>query len=93
MRKVVQRNKRFERFFIRLEKKHQEKFEKQLLIFLEDEYDPRLNTHPLHGKMKGLFSFSVAKNIRAVYQKKIEKKECFIIFTFIDIGNHDQVYQ
>jgi mRNA-degrading endonuclease YafQ of YafQ-DinJ toxin-antitoxin module len=44
--------------------------------------DQPLNDHPLKGKR----AFSVAGNVRVVYEETDE------IFIFLDVGSHNQVY-
>jgi addiction module RelE/StbE family toxin len=52
-------------------------------IFVQDSKDPRLKTHPLTGKLKGLYSFSINYQYRIMfaYDSKSE-------VTFIDVGTH-----
>jgi addiction module RelE/StbE family toxin len=45
-----------------------------------------LKDHPLKGGMKGKRAFSIADDVRVVYE---ETEEAFII---LDIGSHNQVY-
>lgn len=45
-----------------------------------------LNDHALKGKMKGRRSFSVANDIRVIYEETEES------YLFLDIGSHNQVY-
>lgn len=92
MRKIVQRTKRFEKSFLKLQSKWRKKFIKQLELFLEDEFHPLLKTHGLKGDRRGQWSFSVAHDIRAIYRKEVTNGKTTIIFTFIDIGSHSKVY-
>ena len=92
MKKVVQRTKGFEKAFLKLQEKWQNKFIKLLELFLEDEFHPLLKTHELKGDRKGEWSFSVTNDIRAIYRKEIANGRTTIIFTFIDIGSHSKVY-
>ncbi len=57
-------------------------------IFRSNPSDPRLKTHPLTGKLKGLLSFSLnySKRITFLY---IEPNKVL----FFDIGPHDEVYR
>ena len=48
--------------------------------------DEPLNDHSLKGKMKGKRAFSIAGDVRVVYE---ETKEVYI---FLDVGSHNQVY-
>lgn len=45
-----------------------------------------LNDHGLKGKLKGKRAFSIAEDVRVVYE---ETNEAII---FLDIGSHNQVY-
>ena len=92
MKKLVQRTKGFEKAFLKLQKKWQTKFIKQLELFLDDEFHPLLRTHELKGDREGNWSFSVTHDVRAIYKKEIINERTVIIFTFIDIGSHGKVY-
>jgi len=52
-----------------------------------DPYDERLRTHKLSGKLKDLWSFSIAYDIRVIFHFADEQKA-----VFVDIGRHDEVY-
>ena len=90
MKKIVGRTRGFEKAFLRLNKKIQEKFIQKLELFLEDENSKTLKSHRLKGNRKNEFSFSVTGNFRAIYKKDICNE--VIVFTFINIGKHNQVY-
>lgn len=62
------------------------RFETRLKIFLTDPKDPVLHNHRLTGQMKNLRAFSVAGDIRVVYQ--LEGENLYLY----DIGSHNQVY-
>jgi mRNA-degrading endonuclease YafQ of YafQ-DinJ toxin-antitoxin module len=61
----------------------------RLELFIKNPFDPKLKTHKLSGKLKGLWSFYVDYDFRVVFYftKKKPKKA-----VFIDIGTHDEVY-
>jgi len=92
MKKIVQRTKRFEKSYIKLQKKVRQLFLKKMMFFLDDEFHLSLDTHRLKGKMNDKWAFSITGDIRAVYTKEERKKETVIVFTFIDIGGHNRVY-
>jgi addiction module RelE/StbE family toxin len=46
----------------------------------------QLNDHPLKGSMKGKRAFSIAGDVRVVYEETYE------VFIFLDVGSHNQVY-
>jgi len=88
MKKIVRRTRGFEKAFLKLDKKIQEKFIQKLKIFLEDDNNKILKNHRLKGDRKNEFSFSITGDFRAIYKKENKNQ----IFTFINIGKHNQVY-
>ena len=92
MKKVIQRTKRFEKAFSKLSKKVREQFVYRLEIFINDEKASVLKRHPLKGNMKEYYAFSVTGDIRAIYRKEMLKNKTVLIFTFIYIGGHSEVY-
>ena len=66
MKKIIQRTRRFEKSFGKLNEKTQKLFIKKLGIFIDDEYFPSLRTHKLKGKRQNEYAFSVTDNIRAI---------------------------
>lgn len=55
--------------------------------FKEGERGHPLNDHALKGKLNGKRAFSIANDIRVVYEETEEA------YTFLDIGSHNQVYK
>lgn len=51
-------------------------------------FHPSLRLHPLHGKMKGLYSISITITYRLTVEFFIDGKEILPIH----IGTHDEVY-
>jgi mRNA-degrading endonuclease YafQ of YafQ-DinJ toxin-antitoxin module len=92
MKKIIQRTRRFEKSFAKLSSKVQRKFIEKLEIFLENEHHSSLKTHRLKGKKKEKYAFSITDDIRAIYNKNKQNDKIIIIFTFVDIGTHNQVY-
>lgn len=92
MKKIIQRTRRFEKSFLKLNKKTQELFISKLKIFIDNEYFPSLRTHALKGKHENEYAFSITADVRAIYEKTTIKKEEILIFKFIDIGGHNKVY-
>jgi len=62
----------------------QNKFEKQELIFRNNPFDLRLKTHPLIGKLKGFYSYSIDYHYRVIFSFELETE---IWFQYI--GTHD----
>ena len=61
----------------------------RLEIFIADPFDPRLKTHKLSGKLKGLWSFSVEFDTRVIFFFTKDKPKKAV---FTDIGTHKEVY-
>lgn len=55
--------------------------------FASNSDDPRLKIHPLTGKLKGLFGFSIKRKKRVKFSF-LDKNTAL----FIDVGSHDEVY-
>lgn len=68
----------------RLPKKVQLLAHKRDLIFRDDAFSPELKTHKLHGKLRHLWSYSVDRNYRVVFNFKKDFKEAI----YYDIGTH-----
>lgn len=81
---------RYKRSYKHLDPQIQKAAEKQIALFREDHFDPRLDTHRLHGKLKGFWSFSVdGKRHRILFEFLTSSQEEVV---FLDIGNHS-IYQ
>ncbi len=63
------------------------RFWQKLEQFTLDPFDPSLKTHKLSGKLKELWSFSVAYDARVLFYFTKDDKA-----VFVDIGSHDEVY-
>ena len=63
------------------------KFWEAAETFAKDPFHPRLRTHKLTGRLKGLWAFSVSFDCRVIFQF-LNKTEILLI----DIGGHDEVY-
>lgn len=61
-------------------------------LLSEDPFFPSLKSHKLGGRMKDLWSCSVASDCRIIFcfEKDPESKEDLIIL--VNIGSHDEVY-
>ncbi len=82
-------HKKFDKRFMKLTKKVQEKLFSTLEIFIENMYDETLNNHELQGKYRHYRSINVTGDIRAIY-KKVGDPIDGVIFT--DIGSHSELY-
>jgi len=54
------------------------------LAFRVNAFDPRLKTHPLKGKLKGLWSYSVDYHHRVLFEFLAHEE-----VLYHDIGSHD----
>lgn len=84
---IVKYTSTFKKQYKKLPKKFQKQFYERLLLFEDNQADPRLRVHPLKGKYVGYWSMSVNGDLRALYRKKDEE-----IIIFALIGTHSQLY-
>lgn len=77
----------FKRSFKKLPREKQKLFEKRLVIFKKNPFDPRLKTHKLSGKSIKYWTFRLTYSDRVVFEFISEEE-----IGLIDIGSHD-VYQ
>ena len=61
--------------------------ERAILLFNKNVSDSRLDVHPLRGKLKGKYSFSVTSDIRIIFTY-IGKNH----IRFLAVGPHQVVY-
>jgi mRNA-degrading endonuclease YafQ of YafQ-DinJ toxin-antitoxin module len=85
--KAVYVTTHFERRYKKLPAPLQALAEEKERLFRADAFDPRLNTHKLKGKLKGLWAFSVTPDIRIIFEF-LDGDEVL----FHDIGPHGVVY-
>lgn len=78
---------KFKKSFKKLSKKDRDSFMKRLNTFLEDEYNPILNNHKLHGEYSEYRSINISSDIRVIY-RKINRDACL----FYAIGSHSELY-
>lgn len=60
----------------------------KIKIFRKKPLDSRLCNHPLKGKLKGKWAFSITDNIRIVYEWKTKN-----VVRFLALGKHEDVYR
>ena len=86
---------RFERAFRRVVGKNpalQIPIETTLQRMAADVTDPRLKTHHLSGKLKGLHASSVGYDCRIVFSKQKHPKTGVEVLVLVNLGTHDEVY-
>jgi len=74
----------FEKHYKKLSKGVKEKAKEKEKIFRKDPFDPRLETHKLHGKLKECWAFSVDSKHRIKFIFLSDEE-----VLFLDIGTHD----
>jgi mRNA-degrading endonuclease RelE of RelBE toxin-antitoxin system len=74
----------FERQYRKLPKRIKQIAKDKESIFRKDPFDPRLNTHKLHGKEKEAWAFSITRSYRI---KFIFLKERTVLF--LEVGTHN----
>jgi len=79
--------KRFKKRLNCSSQKIQKKFEEKMDVFVENQWNPALKSHPLKGHLVGMRAFSVTGDYRVIYQIVGNGK-----IKLVDIGTHNQVY-
>jgi addiction module RelE/StbE family toxin len=84
---TVEFTKSFEKQFKKLSPAVQQKFYRQLELFMLRPRDPMLNNHALKGKYEGFRSINVTGDVRALFFRDQGR----VVF-FAHIGTHSQLY-
>lgn len=85
---IVRFHQNFERQYKKLRTGEKNSFKGRFGIFIQDEFNPVLNNHPLKGKYQGYRSINIAGDLRAIYRKATKN-----IVIFVTIGSHSQLYR
>jgi len=80
--------KQFEKQYKKLPKKLHKQFIERLRIYLEDKDHPLLHVHSLAGKYKGLWSFNVSADVRAIFDDSYDE-----VVILVEIGSHSELYE
>jgi addiction module RelE/StbE family toxin len=83
----IEYRKDFKKQFKKLSLNIKSKFADKIVIFLENQSHPLLNTHKLKGKRLGEWSINITGDYRAIY---VQRKDRVI---FLEIGNHSELYE
>jgi addiction module RelE/StbE family toxin len=81
-------SKKFQKRFLKLDKKYREKVIDAIQVFQNDPFDSVLRNHPLRGSMLGKRSFSATGDMRIIF----EEYENYTLVLMLDAGTHNQVY-
>jgi len=84
---IIGFHKNFRKKYKKLNKKTKEKLKDRLDIFLNDQYDPILENHPLKGKYADFRSINITGDFRAIYKYKSNEK-CI----FVDVDTHSNLF-
>jgi len=85
---IIKFHKNFEKQYRKLLSKQKKSFKEKIKIFLEDEFNPVLNNHPLRGKYSGYRSINVSGDLRAIYKREAREGVVFVI-----IDKHSNLYK
>lgn len=66
-------------------------FERQLVVFLNNPFDLKLNNHELRGEYIGLRSIDITVDYRAIYEEVKMENEEIVYFTIL--GTHKELYR
>ena len=77
----------FLRSFKKLPYRIQKKLEERELIFKNDAFDARLDTHKLHGKDRDAWAYSIDWSYRVKFLFNDDRS-----VLYIKVGAHDEVY-
>jgi mRNA-degrading endonuclease YafQ of YafQ-DinJ toxin-antitoxin module len=76
---------RYRSSYKKLDLQIQKNTDERIKLFRKDPFDPRLDTHRLHGKLKKQWSFSIDQRYRVLFEF-LDKKRSEVVF--LDIGTH-----
>ena len=79
---IIYYHPRFKKSYKKLRADEQEKTRDRVEIFRDNPFDPRLDTHKLHGRLKDQWSFWITGKIRILFE--FDNKDVI----FLDIGGH-----
>lgn len=74
---------KFKKLFRKLPKGIRNKAKEKEMLFRENPFDPRLDTHKLHGKYKEYWAFTVVGHYRIMFAFTGDSAD------FINIGTHE----
>ena len=84
---IVSFHKNFEKKLKKLRVSEKQKTRERLELFLQDQFHPLLENHPLRGDFVDYRSINVTGDLRAIFKFQSEG-ECI----FVDIDTHSNLY-
>lgn len=79
---------KFRKAYKKLPKQIKEKAKRREKIFRENPFNPILETHPLGGKYKDYWAFSIDNSYRIMFQF-LDATKIEVVFIFINVGTHN----
>ena len=76
---------RYRHSYKNLDPQLQKLVDRRVSLFRRSPFDPRLDAHRLHGKLKNQWSFSVDARNRILFEFLDKKNENVV---FLDVGDH-----
>jgi len=80
--------KKFQKAFLKLDKKRQEKVLGTIRFFQVDPLHPALHNHPLKGSLIGERAISITGDMRIIF----EEHDGYTFVLMLNVGTHNQVY-
>lgn len=81
-------SRKFKKQYEKAPKNIQTSFQKKLVLFQKNKFQPMLNNHALTGELKGLRSINVTGDWRAVFKEDATNGVIFEL-----LGTHSQLYK
>ncbi|PIQ68869.1 MAG: hypothetical protein COV91_01835 [Candidatus Taylorbacteria bacterium CG11_big_fil_rev_8_21_14_0_20_46_11] len=80
-------HQRFDKRFVKLREGERRRFFKRRDLFLQDQFDPRLKNHPLHGRYVGWRGIHIGGDLSVIY-RLVDADTAY----FLAIGTHSELY-
>ena len=83
----IEYSSRFLRSFGKLPADMQDRVRERERMFRENVFDSRLDTHKLHGRRSGEWSYTVGYDYRVIFVFRGGNET-----VYLDVGTHDELY-
>jgi addiction module RelE/StbE family toxin len=87
---IIRFTETFRKQYKKADVRIQNRFNYCLDLFTKDPMNLELRNHSLHKEFEGFNSIDITGDWRAIY---LEKKDDIIIFYFVALGTHRQLYK
>jgi len=85
---IISFHKKFKKRYKKYPTKLQVQVDLRIQLFVQNQYNPILENHQLHGRFSGKSSINITGNIRAIYSILEDGS-----FEFKYIGTHPELYE